>query len=143
MQTIAQTQAPIIIDVQYKIADVSARLVLAEQELAKTEQALKVQELRTTLQAYQKQEQEIRENIKNSMIVSGVKSLETATHKFTVKNNAGSVVIVDEQMIPTEYKKEKVTVTVDKTAIKKAIEGGQEIHGADMSYSQTLLITAK
>lgn len=143
MTNIAETQAPIIVDVQYKIVDVSARLMLAEQALQKTAEAIQAQELRNELALLQKQEQEIKENIKNSMIVSGVKSIETNTHKFTVKNNPGSVVIVDEHMIPSEYKKEKVTVTVDKTAIKKAIEGGQEIHGANMSYSQTLLITPK
>lgn len=116
--------------------------MLAEQALQKTTEAIQAQELRNELALLQKQkqEQEIKENIKNSMIVSGVKSIETNTHKFTVKNNPGSVVIVDDQMIPSEYKKEKVTVTIDKTAIKKAIEWGQEIHGANMSYSQTLLI---
>jgi hypothetical protein len=52
-------------------------------------------------------------------------------------------VIVDEQVIPSEYKKEKITVSIDKTAIKNDIKDGNDIMGAYIQYSQTLLITPK
>lgn len=41
-----------------------------------------------------------------------------------------AVQLVDEAMIPISFKKEKVTTSIDKTAIKKAIKAGNDIPGA-------------
>ena len=41
-----------------------------------------------------------------------------------------AVQLIDEAMIPITFKKEKVTTSIDKTAIKKAIKAGNDIPGA-------------
>jgi hypothetical protein len=84
---LVQAQRPLISQVQVKIGDLNAQLLHAEHELTKTAEYKRIQELRTTLVGFQKQEQEIRDGIKQSMIAGHVKSLETLTHKFTIKNN--------------------------------------------------------
>lgn len=55
-----------------------------------------------------------------------------------VRDNPFSLFIQDESVIPEQYKKEKVTVTVDKTAIRNAIKNGEHIDGADLISSQRL-----
>ena len=51
-----------------------------------------------------------------------------------------AVVLVDETLIPTEFKKEKVSVSIDKTEIKKALKEGKEIPWAVIETRQNLQI---
>lgn len=51
-----------------------------------------------------------------------------------------AVVLVDETLIPTEFKKEKVSVSIDKTEIKKALKEGKEIPWAVIEARQNLQI---
>lgn len=48
--------------------------------------------------------------------------------------------IIDETLIPEEYMNVKVTKTPDKTAIKKAIESGVEVAGAQIVDNTTISI---
>ena len=50
------------------------------------------------------------------------------------------MVLVDETLIPTEFKKEKVSVSIDKTEIKKALKEGKEIPWAVIETRQNLQI---
>ena len=51
-----------------------------------------------------------------------------------------AVVLVDETLIPTEFKKEKVSVSIDTTEIKKALKEGKEIPWAVIETRQNLQI---
>ena len=51
-----------------------------------------------------------------------------------------AVVLTDEAVIPDEYKKEKLTVSIDKTEIKKALKAGTEVPGAVIEVRQNLQI---
>ena len=55
-----------------------------------------------------------------------------------VRDNPPSVIVEDEDLIPNDYKKEKITITVDKTKIKSAFKAGEEIAGANIVNSQRL-----
>lgn len=48
--------------------------------------------------------------------------------------------IIDESLIPDEYMNTKITKTPDKTAIKKAIEAGTEVAGAQVVDNATITI---
>ena len=48
--------------------------------------------------------------------------------------------IIDESLIPDEYMNTKITKTPDKTAIKKAIEAGTEVAGAQVVDNTTITI---
>ena len=52
-----------------------------------------------------------------------------------------SVEIQDESRIPDAYKKEKVSTSIDKIAIKKALTGGEEIAGATLLEKQNIQIS--
>lgn len=52
-----------------------------------------------------------------------------------------SVEIQDESQVPEAYKKEKVVMSVDKVAIKKALTGGETITGASLLEKQNIQIS--
>lgn len=46
------------------------------------------------------------------------------------------VVVADEKLLPKEYIKEKITTSIDKIAIKKALQSGEEVTGASLEQRQ-------
>lgn len=48
--------------------------------------------------------------------------------------------IINESLIPKEYMNVKTTTTPDKTAIKKAIEAGKKVAGAELVANSTITI---
>ena len=46
------------------------------------------------------------------------------------------VVVADEKLLPKEYIKEKITTSIDKIAIKKALQNGDEVTGASLEQRQ-------
>lgn len=46
------------------------------------------------------------------------------------------VVVADERLLPKEYIKEKITTSIDKIAIKKALQSGEEVTGASLEQRQ-------
>lgn len=46
------------------------------------------------------------------------------------------VVVADERLLPKEYIKEKITTSIDKIAIKKALQNGDEVAGASLEQRQ-------
>lgn len=70
----------------------------------------------------------------------GKEEIKDATISIKVKENPVSVLIHDENLIPSQYKKEKVSVTVDKIALKKANAEGIEIEGAVFVRNKKLAI---
>ena len=80
------------------------------------------------------------EYLKNILAVSlGGKKFETAKIALTFRKSE-QVKIVDEEKLPKDFLKVKVTVSADKTAIKKAIKSGQEVAGAELVEMQNLQI---
>lgn len=52
-----------------------------------------------------------------------------------IRTNPAQVVVLDESLVPAEYKREKITYTVNKTAIKAA---GVEVAGTNIVNTQRL-----
>nr|DAW73395.1 MAG TPA: resistance protein [Caudoviricetes sp.] len=55
-----------------------------------------------------------------------IDKLKTEINELSYRKSE-AVVLVDETLIPTEFKKEKVSISIDKTEIKKALKEGKEI----------------
>lgn len=87
----------------------------------------------------------MKEYLKNCMLQTGREKIETAKVKLSIRNNAESVSIYDEKAF-TEYYKEsdprffKFKVEIDKTAIKKLIQSGENIEGVTLERKKSLLI---
>lgn len=81
----------------------------------------------------------LKEYLATSMTAAGEDKFETAKTAVSFRKSK-AVVIDNEDIVPIEYKKEKITVTPDKTAIKKAIESGAEIAGARIEERRKVAI---
>lgn len=114
-----------------------------ESELQQTEFRKQIQAKRMEVAELEKKESEIKQNIVNGMLQNQLKSIEFTFQKFTVKKNPWSLVIEDESKIPDEFKKEKTEIVIDKKAIKDKIQNGENVDGASIKSSFSLVITPK
>ena len=81
------------------------------------------------------------DRIKNflSMAVDTFGNFETGLHKISNRISK-SVEVTDYNQLPKEFIKEKIEISADKTAIKKAIESGVNISGALLVTKSNLQI---
>lgn len=75
-----------------------------------------------------------------AMNVYGIEKVESPTMKLSIRNNPESVNIVNEYQIPKGFFKEKVTLSIDKTAIKNCIKEGSDVPGATLVRNQSIQI---
>ena len=68
-----------------------------------------------------------------------IEKMQTEINELSYRKSE-AVVFTDEAVIPAEYKKEKLTVSIDKTEIKKALKAGTEVPGAVIEVRQNLQI---
>ena len=72
-----------------------------------------------------------KEQVLNNMDRLGIEKVTTNIGKLAVRKNPISVEILNENIVPEEFKKEVVKVNIDKTAIKNHFkETGEIIPGA-------------
>lgn len=142
-QTDLQTFGENFRTLQTKRANAQMELRDLEMELQQTEFRKKIQEKRMEVAELEKKENDMKQNIVNSMLQNQLKSIEFTFQKFTVKKNPWALVIEDESKIPDEFKKEKTEIVIDKKAIKEKIQNGETIDGASIRTSYSLQITPK
>ncbi len=142
-ETTLNTLGNSIWDIQLKKAKASIDVQEAEDKLRKTEEYKDLEFKKEVLRQYEQTEEEMKEAIKVWMEQLNLKSLDFINQKVTLKNNPPSVKINDEELIPEKFKKEKVSITIDKTLIKSAIQLGEDVPWAEIVINKTLLITPK
>ena len=130
-------------DVQLKAAKARIDVQEAEERLRKTPEWKDLEEKRELVKSYENIEEDMKAQIMLWMDAMGLKSMDFINQKVTLKSNPPAVKINDEELIPDKFKKEKVSITIDKTAIKKAIQDGEEVMGAELTVSKSLVITPK
>lgn len=128
---------------QDNISKLSFDILQAERELQETEFYKKLQELKNKKFEIEKQQEEYKNSIKTTMEINWIKKIELQFCNITLKNNPPALVISDEAMIPSEYKKEIVKVEIDKTQIKHDLKEWKEIFWCTLTQWTSLLITAK
>jgi hypothetical protein len=69
----------------------------------------------------------------------GDKEVITRYGVMKVRKNPPSVVIDDLSKVPTKFQHQKIEVTIDKTAIKKAINAGEKVDGAHIEQGEKLV----
>lgn len=111
-------------------------LCASQQLAAKAE----IDRLRERMNAWESRESRVREYVQRVMEQFGERKLEGRTATFMLRAVPASVVITDEAEIPEEFKRSTVTISVDKKAIKKAIDEGRDIPGADLSMGKQTLV---
>lgn len=82
----------------------------------------------------------LKELIITTMTGLGAKRIDTETGTFTIKNNAPSLIIDDESLIPQKFITHISSTKIEKNEIKKEIKNGAEIPGVHLETTQSLLI---
>lgn len=103
--------------------DLQIKLQEAKEKLAQLPEFRYVRDLEQQFMALEEKEELQKIDIINWMEASWIEvlTLPELWFEFKIKKNPPSVIIEDENMIPDQFKKEKVTITVDKKAIKDEI----------------------
>ncbi len=78
--------------------------------------------------------------LKESMESCGISKIESPWFALSIAKNPAAVDVFDEAAVPAEYKEEIVTVKINKTGIKRAIESGAEVPGAVLTRGTRLAI---
>lgn len=84
----------------------------------------------------------IRDEIKATMIANQKIFLKkTGEHVIKIKKGNGSVVVKDEMLLPSEFKKIVSTIKIDKMAIREKLLSGKRVIGAELEIHDFLVIT--
>ena len=71
---------------------------------------------------------------------ANIKKVSTSLGNMTVRKNPPAVDVLDESLIPNEYKKEVVEIKLDKKAILADLKEGVVVEGAVLKNSTSLMI---
>jgi len=77
--------------------------------------------------------------ISYNLTQEGIQKMETDLFKFSFRKSE-SVEVIDQEAIPQDYMKEKVTLSVDRASLKRAIKSWVEIAWAVINEKQNLQI---
>lgn len=138
-----KTQGESFFELQLAKGMLQIEVQKAEQELHSSPEWKALEEKKAMLATMNEQEELAKQAITEWMIANNLKVIEFTNQRFTLKTNPPSVKILDEEIIPAEYKVEKVTVSVDKKKIKDAIKNGGIVEWAELDCTHSLVITPK
>lgn len=135
--------------------DLETRLAISQEQLEEksTGYALIIKELEHTEAAHDaeieyhkrrkaqivKKRERLIELISSAMIEFGITKVENPRVNLSFRKST-STEIIDEASIPSEYIKTKIVDSIDKTAIKKALQDGKAVLGAQLVEKQNLQI---
>ena len=104
--------------------------------------ALKEEETRLAKRrkALENKQTNIKLFLENQLKQMGLDKVETPLFKVSIQNNPPSVNILDEDLIPEQYKKTVTTTSLVKNDILKALKEGQVIEGAELKQGKSLRI---
>ena len=88
---------------------------------------------------YDRRGQKLKSYLAHNLQMIGKDRLETEKAVLSFRKSE-TTDILDEKLIPQEYKTVKTTESINKTAIKEAINGGVEVPGAVVTPHKSLQI---
>ena len=78
--------------------------------------------------------------MENCLVMLDLKRVKTSLNTISIQNNPPSIEVLDESLIPNEFKSVETVTKIDKKGLLKAIKGGEEIIGAKLSQTSSLRI---
>ena len=98
-----------------------------------------IERLLSIYKATEDKQEKLYKYVKENMNKLGLEKIETPIGNITIKKNPPSINIVDEKIIPIEYIKEKIVISIDKTKIKEDLKAGKTVLGAELIETNTRL----
>ena len=102
--------------------------------------AAETKRLQARKKAFERSGERLELYVRNAMELAGVKKLEGQTTTLSLRVAPASVLITDFDAVPAEYKEIRTEVVINKDAVKKALRGGAEVPGADLSKGNLYLV---
>ena len=117
-----------------KLAD-----MISEQNNSKLSRDISI--LQSSIKELESEEEKIRDYMKQVMIDSNMKKFQALDGNMVqLDKKPWKLLINDSAIIPSEYKKEKVTILVDKKSLKEDIKQGLIIEGVSILEDYNLII---
>lgn len=82
----------------------------------------------------------IRDYLKGNMEACGITRIESPWFCLSIQRNPPAVEVFDPVAVPDEFKRPVVEIKIDKTAIKEAIERGEDVPGAMLTRGVRLVV---
>lgn len=104
--------------------------------------ALKEEESRLAKRrkALENKQTNIKSYLENQLKVMGIDKVKTPLFTVALQNNPPSVNVLDEDLIPEQYKKSVTTISLVKKDILDALKLGQVVEGAEIKQGKSLRI---
>jgi len=122
-------------------ANLNLQLLNKQEELRNTDLYKEIKDLEISIKQLEKQDEEIREQGKQILLSNWLKKFEALDWTIIQLNETpGALVIENEDLVPKEYKKEKVTISIDKKTLKEDIKQGLIIEWVSIEEDYNLAI---
>ena len=95
-----------------------------------------IERLRKRKQAIDNAKNRLRRYLAGAMDAYQIKRLDAGTCVFVLCPGRQSLEITDENKIPYEYKEERIITDIDKGALKRALEQGEQVDGARLATGE-------
>jgi len=139
-QTISDTLEGLSGDLETKCSNVAFVIRNMESLAEQIKQA--EQQMAARRKAIENRAGHVREYLKFNMERTGISKIDSPYFRISLRQNPVSVVVDNEGSIPCEFFRypEAPPPSVDKKAIKAAIEAGEEVNGAHLERGTSLII---
>ncbi len=122
------------------IEDKAEKIVCVLKEMEGDINTLKAEEkrLKERRQALEKKKEHLRWYLQDELEVMNIPRLKTARFTISLRDNAPKVNVIDETLIPFNFI--KTAYSVDKKAVKEALENGEVVEGATLVQERGISI---
>ena len=137
-QTIQDTLEGYSADFDNKVVSISSFI----RNLEVSAHAMKVAEVEmyNRRKAVENKIEHLKDYVLTNMKAIGKDKVECALFKVSVRNNPASIVVDESAVVPKEFVVTKVTESVDKKALKTALEEGLVVEGVSLVRNNSLSI---
>ena len=98
-----------------------------------------IEGLRAHISLLENRRQRVRDYVQRVMEANSLQRLDGSAATFSIRAGTPSVVVNDELAVPDEFKTVTMVVSIDRRAIKAAIEAGRMVPGADLQFGMPTL----
>jgi hypothetical protein len=99
-----------------------------------------IERLRARKKAIEGAKERLRKYLARAMDLHHVTRLDAGTVVFSLRPGARSLVVTDAEKIPYQFKEERIVTDIDKAALKRSLEAGESIDGAELVVGDPFIV---
>lgn len=100
-----------------------------------------IQRLQARKKAIDAAKERLRKYLARAMDMHCIQRLDAGTVVFSLRPGVSSLSITNEEAIPYDYKTEEIVTAIDKAALKRALEAGTKVEGAELVTGESFVVT--